>query len=198
MSLHKKARLAIDEIKVKNDVENQESCLFNEFEKWFEDDLLVTNIRGGRGLSRTRSVTRTRSVVGGQSNLRNNTSDATLDKKMRDSTMAERLNFVKLGCCNQNKPVEAMASVYKTFSRGFGNAHSIYDEVYGCLNQMLDDYGLFDDFEEGTELSKELMGLLISPYLCDKINKDVKALETLLNKDMTTVDDADINERPLQ
>lgn len=198
MSLHKKARLAIDEIKVKNNVENQESCLFNEFEQWFQDDLLVTNIRGGRGLSRTRSVTRTRSVVGGQSNLRNNTSDATLDKKMRDSTMAERLNLVKLGVCNQNKPVEAMASVYKTFSRGFGNAHSIYDEVYGCLNQMLDDYGLFDDFEEGTELSKELMGLLISPYLCDKINKDVKALETLLNKDMTTVDDADINERHCQ
>ena len=207
MSLHKKARLAIDEISTKNDVRAREDCLRSGFEQWYEDNLLETNLRQGRGgLSRKRSgISRTRNLSygpgGGLPQLLNDASNMTLNQNMRESTLAEQLNMVKLDCCNGNSPVEAMSTVLSTFQHGFGSgANSIYNEVYGCLNQMLGDYGLFEDFEEGTMLSKDLMGLLISPYLCDKINKGVAALELLLERDGTNMstDDNELHRQKIE
>ena len=187
ITLHKKCRNVIDEIKNGDRLtpHDRDSKLRNEFKDWSEDNLLSE--KRGSQPGRRGGLKRTRTTVGRQQNTANilkSGQNITLDQKMKDSTMADRLNSIQKKCFDGTTPIECMALVYGIFQRGFDSQTSnSYEEIYECVNNLLRAYGLFDDTEEGTALSKELLNLLISPSLCDSINKHVAVMEKLLDTD---------------
>ena len=187
ITLHKKCRNVIDEIKNGDRLtpHDRDSKLRNEFKDWSEDNLLSE--KRGSQPGRRGGLKRTRTTVGRQQNTANilkSGQNITLDQKMKDSTMADRLNSIQKKCFDGTTPIECMALVYGIFQRGFDSQTSnSYEEIYECVNNLLRAYGLFDDTEEGTALSKELLNLLISPSLCDSINNHVAVMEKLLDTD---------------